>query len=426
MNQTIQLAAGKHYEREVCEARPAMPDLGHLRTFLAVIDTGGFAGASRVLGREHRVIARDIDELGKTLATSLFARTQTGALPTSSAMAAIPRIREVMADLAVWRSPSHPDVPLSHRYQHVPMSVLKGRRLEIFCRLLRGQRMSEVGNQLGLSQPTVSVAVAHLEDSVKVPLFARSARGLIPTAKAVALGELTQRAVNAAQRIGSDIAFSTGLLTGQIVIGSTQASRGSILPDAIGSLVSRYPQIRITTIERSFHDLCAELRSGNVDFILGPLRDSRAEIDLEMQELFIEGLEIVTGRDNMDTMLGNCSLHELTRHPWIIPQCGTRERALLVNSLCAMGTTLPEKTIETCDSNIIRGLLKRTNMLAVVVQSQMAVERVSGEIVTLPVTLDGTSHPTGIIRRVGSLPSPPAMALEATIREIVLSRSSRA
>src|SRR5436190_21589490 len=71
----------------------------HYRSFLAVVRQGSLSGAARELGLTQPTVGRHVDELEASLATSLFARSPHGLLPTPAALELAPHA-EAMASAA--------------------------------------------------------------------------------------------------------------------------------------------------------------------------------------------------------------------------------------------------------------------------------------------------------------------------------------
>lgn len=84
-----------------------------------------------------------------------------------------------------------------------------------------------------------------------------------------------------------------------------------------------------------------------------------------------------------------------------------------------LGDKSPEPAVETGDLAIIRGLLLRSDMLAVVSEHQLEHEIASGELQRLPLQLHDTNRPIGLIYRTNGLHSPAAEALIQQIRAVV-------
>jgi DNA-binding transcriptional LysR family regulator len=74
---------------------PLSWDLCH--SFLAVLREGSLSAAARSLGLTQPTIGRHIAELEQSLGTALFARSQTGLVPTQSALALVPHAEAMAA-----------------------------------------------------------------------------------------------------------------------------------------------------------------------------------------------------------------------------------------------------------------------------------------------------------------------------------------
>lgn len=392
-----------------------VPNLGYLRTFLAVMDAGSVSGASRTLLRAQSAVTRTIRELELALGAALFERKAAGMLLTPSGEAILPRVRKVMSELTPWGQCSR-DSRENSEARGVPLAVLNGRRLKMFSLLTRCHHMPTVAREMGVSQPAVSAAMATLEACVQQPLFKRTAKGLFPTDRAKMLGESTRRALHEAALIEGDIASTKGLITGEVVIGVLPLARTQIVPAAIAELLARYPGVRVSTVESPFEALCAEVRAGEVDFIVGALRESNYAADLESETLFSESMTIVVRRDHPLARNTPAGLAGLVGQHWIVPRRNTPARTLLWNAFNAQGVPAPEISVETGDAAIIRGLLLQTDFLAALSLNQMYREVVSGEVVVLPIELEGSSRKIGITQRAGATPSAAAAELMGFIR----------
>ena len=60
---------------------------------------------------------------------------------------------------------------------------------------------------------------------------------------------------------------------GRIMVGSLPFARSIILPRAITSLLAEHPNINVSTTESPYDDLISGLRCGDVDFLIGALRN---------------------------------------------------------------------------------------------------------------------------------------------------------
>lgn len=130
--------------------------------------------------------------------------------------------------------------------------------------------VSRAAEQLGVSQPTVSHALARLRRTYRDPLFVRSQRGVRPTPKAERLARAVEQAlatIDAAVReteqydpAHSDRSFRLHMSD----IGETV-----FLPRLIRELARAAPGVRIETYQLNVEDILPALESGEIDLALG-------------------------------------------------------------------------------------------------------------------------------------------------------------
>lgn len=388
----------------------SLPALMQIRAFVRVAEHGSISRACEVLLRAQSVITRAIRDLETRLDVPLFERHASGMLLSAYGKAILPRALRVLAELET--------IPalLGHA-AHEPLYLLQTRRLEIFVKLCETRHMQTVAKAFGLTQPAISAALKALEDGAGKGLFERTARGLQPTQASHDILYPIRRALNDLRRIDADVAAIKGSLQGVVMVGALPLGRTRILPQAIVQLLEQHPGVRIATNESPFNLLALELRAGDVDFVFGALRASDYASDLHGERLLTEEMVILVRRGHplLDRSL---DLAELDDARWVLPRADTPARLLLEAHFQQIGSPSPEPVVETGDMAIIRGLLMRSDMLAVVSAHQLEYEMASGELQPLRLTLHDTLRPIGLIYRSNGLPSPAAEALMAQIRSV--------
>lgn len=388
----------------------ALPHLMQIRAFVQVAEHGSVSRASASLLRAQSVVTRSIRDLETDLCAQLFERHASGMLPTPQGKSILPRARRILAELEA--------IPalLGHA-PHEPLYLLQTRRLEIFVKLCEARHMQTVANAFGLTQPAISAALRVLEDGAGKALFERTARGLQPTRASLDMLYPVRRALNELRHLRADIALLDGSVQGTVMVGALPLGRTRILPEAIVRLLGRHPGVRVATTESPFNLLALELRAGDVDFVLGALRSEDYASDLTGEPLLSEEMLILAGRDH--PLLSREVLpHDLDDARWVLPRADTPARLLLEARFARLGKTPPQPVVETGDMAIIRGLLLRSDLLAVVSAHQLEVEIASGELRPLALQWHDTSRPIGLIYRRNGLHSPAAQALLDDIRAV--------
>ncbi|STW11311.1 LysR family transcriptional regulator [Klebsiella pneumoniae subsp. rhinoscleromatis] len=101
------------------------------------------------------------------------------------------------------------------------------------------------------------------------------------------------RALNELENIWSDLAARRGVLEGTVRIGALPLSRTRLLPSAIAAFLAQHPASPLMTNESPYESLVADMRAGNIDFIIGALRQDEDLPDLCSEALFEEDMLIL-------------------------------------------------------------------------------------------------------------------------------------
>lgn len=275
-----------------------------LRFFCQVALRGSVSRAADDLFRTQSAITRAIRDLEAALNVTLFERHYSGMVPTEYGKCILPRARRAIDDLQA--------IPALLQKHHTRSSgpladagwLFNTRRLAIFIQLYHVNHTQTVAQQLGITQPAVSAALKVLEKGADSALFRRTPEGVRPTPAAELLYPPVSRALNELENIWSDLAARRGVLEGTVRIGALPLSRTRLLPSAIAAFLAQHPGITLMTNESPYESLVADMRAGNIDFIIGALRQDEDLPDLCSEALFEEDMLILL-RNN----------HPLLRHP---------------------------------------------------------------------------------------------------------------
>lgn len=144
--------------------------------------------------------------------------------------------------------------------------------LATFLEIHRSGSLTAAAARRGLTQPAVSGQLARLEQELGTPLFVRSGRGVVPTA----------RADDLAARVGPHLDQLAAALTADPVHLDTVRIGGPaefmavrVLP-ALAPLVARGLRLRVTL--GLAEDLLVALQDGQIDLVLSAVRPKRKTI----------------------------------------------------------------------------------------------------------------------------------------------------
>ena len=144
--------------------------------------------------------------------------------------------------------------------------------LAVFNQLLVERRVSKVAENLGLTQPAISNALARLRKLLGDELFLRTPGGMEPTPFADQLAEpvayalgMIHSALN--QRSTFDPAVSERVFT----IGMTDIGEIYFLPSLMERLAAAAPRLSLSTVRNTAVNLRDEMSAGHVDLAIGLL-----------------------------------------------------------------------------------------------------------------------------------------------------------
>lgn len=122
--------------------------------------------------------------------------------------------------------------------------------------------------ELGMSQPSLSQALATLEDGLGLLLVERSTRTVLVTPAGEQLRPYAQSAVSAMDAVADAAAGSGGPLFGTLRIGVIPTAAPYLLPGLLPALARHFPDLRPRIVEDQTARLVDGLRSGAVDLAI--------------------------------------------------------------------------------------------------------------------------------------------------------------
>ncbi|MGA9916584.1 MAG: LysR family transcriptional regulator [Paraburkholderia sp.] len=393
-------------------------NLAQLRAFRLVAEMGSATRAAAALFRAQSAVTRSVQELESALGEPLFDRNPSGMLPTPVGRAVLQRCERIFAELeelAQWcaakqarRRPATEGT--------LPAYLLNTRRLQLFIALARHRHMPSAAKTFGISQPAVSTAIRVLESGSGLSLFHRSPRGIVLTTEGETFLLHVRRVLNELRHVPDDIAALHGKIQGAVTVGALPLGRTLLLPKAIARMTAAHPGVRVVTDESAYEALVANLRAGDIDFILGALRDNDASSGLKNERLMSEDMVVLVRHDHPLTRARDLSIMDLRDAQWVMPRSNAPARALFEAQFKRMKVKPPMPTVETADLAVIRGLLVGSDMIAALSAQQLHYEVQSGQLAVLDVQLHNTRRDIGLTMRAAGTPSPAARALIDAIR----------
>jgi LysR family transcriptional regulator, hydrogen peroxide-inducible genes activator len=116
-----------------------------------------------------------------------------------------------------------------------------------------------------VTQPTLSMQVQKLEDTLGVKIFDRSKQPVVPTEIGVEIIEQARILLGESEKIREIISDRQKELSGELKVGIIPTVSPYILPKIISGFIEKYPQVKLIVWEHTTEDIIQELKLGTLD-----------------------------------------------------------------------------------------------------------------------------------------------------------------
>jgi DNA-binding transcriptional LysR family regulator len=268
--------------------------------------------------------------------------------------------------------------------------------------------MSRAADQLAVSQPVVSKAIADMEYVLGVPLLDRNPRGVEPTLYGRALIKRGIAVFDELRQGVKDIETLADPTSGAVCIGATTPLVAGLVPAAVQTLVRRHPRVTIEVIEGDFSILQSSLRERICDIAIGRAPAPITDEDIASEVLFEDRLLVVAGSRNKWARRKHIELSELRDEPWVLPSPGSVAAALVGEVFLAMGIQPPQAKVATISIAMHIHLVTSSSFLSLLPASTVLSLASHQPLKALSVSLPEQPRPILIANLKNRTPNPAA------------------
>lgn len=372
-------------------------NIRHFAALAATVQHGSVTRAARAVNLTQPALTQAIARLEADLGCTLFERGAAGMAPTEPARLLAPR-----AEAAIG---------------HIGSPRVTGTQLRAFLALARAGSYAGAAEATGLSAASLHRAVADLGVALGQRLVDKRGRSIMLTPA----GERRARGFGLAMaelRAGlAEVAAWQGKAAGRLVVGAMPLSRARWLPETILRFHAAHPRVAIAVVEGSHAELAGPLRDGEIDLMLGALREAVVLDDLRQEAVFEDRPQLVMRAGHPLLAQREPAGAALAAFPWILPARDTPLRRYWEAMMRAAGAEPPAVGIECGSVLTVRQLLLGSDALTLLSPAQLAVELQAGVLAALP-TPAPVLRRIGITTREGWRPTAPQAAFVALLHEV--------
>lgn len=167
-----------------------------------------------------------------------------------------------------------------------PLRQLDLNLLKAFDALMDERNVTRAADRLAVSQPAVSATLNRLRDAFGDPLFVRAQRGIVPTARALALSTPVKRILAEIDAVLQPEAFDPATADFTLTVSATDYAMRAVVVPFIAALRPLAPQLRVAVVQAHGADLLERMERGELDLAL--VTPEMAPADLHSRHLFDE------------------------------------------------------------------------------------------------------------------------------------------
>ena len=284
-------------------------------------------------------------------------------------------------------------------------------QLRYFLAVAQTGRFTTAANACNVSQPSLSIQIAKLEEELGGPLFERTRKGGKLTARGETFLPRAKAIWEQMESAREDAKALSGLTLGKVTLGCMPTTGAHLLPPILSAFRKAHPKIQVQLKEESSPDLARDLEQGEVELAI--LDEAGLRPGLDHQTILTEELLLALPAKHPLAGKKSLSLKQLAEEPFILMKSGHGFRQITLELFRKAGAE-PKVVFESGGIETVQAL----------VSAGLGISLVPQMVAKFPgVSYAGLSHPKAertlslAWRRKAPL-SPAAEALKATILKV--------
>ena len=218
------------------------------------------------------------------------------------------------------------------------------KQLAAFCAVVERRSFSQAADQLGVTQPAVSLQIRSLEQRVGQQLLDRSGRRVEPTEAGLRLYHRAQRLIALEQQLLADLGEEAeGELKGRLELGASTGPGGTVLPVILGEFQQLNPLVHVALTVSDTHHVVEQV--GRRELELGIVGVAGRHRGVTFEPFYRD--EVVLAVPAGHARAGKAmTLDELKAEPLVLMQEGAGIRQMIDEELRELGLRLRDLNVK--------------------------------------------------------------------------------
>lgn len=302
------------------------------------------------------------------------------------------------------------------------MTLNSTRHLEIVRALAQHRHFGRAAAVLGVSQPSLTRSLKHLEDRLGVQLFERH-DGVTPTFFGRMVLQRGEPLLDGFSELVREITLAKGLEIGELTVALGPFPAEVSGQKAVGRLTTRYPGLRIVLTTTDWVRVGGDVAEGRADLGFADISEAAAHPDLATEAIRGSLLRFFCRAGHPLARRASVGLDDLLEFPWVGPTAPARIRQFLPDIEKPFGffsktkdRFQPRIVVDT--TSAAKDIVIGSDALAVAPNVMIEREIVAGLCVALPVELSWMRLNYGFVWKRGRTHSPATSAFMQLVRQI--------
>lgn len=284
------------------------------------------------------------------------------------------------------------------------------RHIQVLLALEELGSVQRAADAIGTTQPSVTQALAYLENLLEISLFDRHARGVRPTAACQDLLPTARQLMQGLAASMEAVAARRRQGEGTVRVLASAAAMCGLLIDALPAFSALHPGVVVTVAEAEGRAQWQAIARGEVDLAVCRLRSPLPEQWI-FEPLCCDRMSVVCRPSHPLHRKSVQDLTALEAHTWLMLPNGTAARHHFEAFAAKFSVPARTSPLVTGSLNLVIALLRQHDLLALMPLAAVKPQLEAGELIEPAVNLNIALEPIGLLRqRDGASPAAETLA----------------
>jgi DNA-binding transcriptional LysR family regulator len=274
------------------------------------------------------------------------------------------------------------------------------RHLRHFIGVVDAGSFSRAAQNLNITQPALTRSIHILEHQLRTQLLHRQARGVVPTETGRLFMRHAKLILNEMQAAREEMAAVLDGARGHVHVGVGSPFANRVIDTATAALLRKAPNVTVSVTVGMFEEMSDMLHDGGLDFIFSVTPPATENEEIVFEPLLDVNSLIVASAAHPLAKVKTVSLAQLQASRWVMMD-QRHAAAFLDTFFAADGLSAPSVAVRTNSLELMRALLQKEDLLAIIPSHWIAEDVEAGRLVVLNAPNTPVQRRAGLVYRKG-------------------------